>query len=98
MSTEINGNMGSLMAAATKDVFNAQLVTKTLTALNGSGSSPMPVDKASAEAQLVTRTLDTLNGSSTRGVGLGSQSDYDFQKDVLGGYALGKGLIINDKT
>ncbi|WP_291328834.1 hypothetical protein [Desulfovibrio sp. UCD-KL4C] len=46
-------------------------------------------------AQVVTKTLDYLNSSQTSS---STNSDYDFQKSVLGAYFAGKGAIANVKT
>ena len=48
----------------------------------GNGSSPAPVDKASAEGALVSKTLDYMNSGSTSGDKTGMAQSYDFQTSV----------------
>ncbi len=89
----ISGGVGSTSTGMDQQLFNAQLVTKTLDYMNSSGSSPAPVDKTSFEGALVSKTLDYMNpggGSDKTGM---SQS-YNFQKDVLSAYT-GMGVISN---
>ncbi|KAB1440281.1 hypothetical protein [Pseudodesulfovibrio senegalensis] len=90
---ELSIGASSLGNAMDQQTFGAQVVTKTLDYMNNSGSSPAPVDKASAEGALVSKTLDYMNsGSGSDKTGM-AQS-YQFQKDVLGSYA-GMGVINN---
>ncbi|GAB6178005.1 hypothetical protein JCM16814_28960 [Desulfobaculum senezii] len=96
MSNFSISNAASKMARQT---FGAQVVSKTLDYMNQSGSSspnPLaPVDKTTFGAQVVTKTLDFMNAKPFGG---GSNSDYDFQKDVLQAATVGKGTVFNTNT
>lgn len=75
-------------SAEDRQLFGAQVVTKTLDYMNnqgGSGNSLAPVDKASFGAAVVAKTLDYMNSGNSHDNGM-AQS-YDFQKSVLGGHA-----------
>jgi hypothetical protein len=79
-----------------QQTFGAAVVSETLDFMNnsGSGSGFAPVDKQSAEGALVSKTLDFMNSGSSSGDSSGMAQSYNFQTDVLGGFA--KGSIINN--
>ncbi|WP_147821872.1 hypothetical protein [Salidesulfovibrio onnuriiensis] len=87
----ISGGVGG--ASLGQQMFDAQLVSKTLDYMNNSGSSPAPVDKASFDGALVSKTLDYMNqgGGSDK---TGMSQTYDFAKDVLSSQT-GMGVISN---
>ncbi|WP_243545758.1 hypothetical protein [Pseudodesulfovibrio tunisiensis] len=91
MSMSIGGVGGPM--PFDRQTFGAAVVSETLDYMNqsGSGSGMAPVDKSSAEGMLVSKTLDYMNPGSSDPSGM-TQS-YNFQKDVLGGYA--KGVVVD---
>ena len=86
------GGLGS-SSAFDQQTFGAAVVSKTFDYMNNSGGSSLaPVDKQTFGASLVTKTLNNMNpGASYDKSGM-SQS-YQFQTDVLGGFA--KGSIVD---
>lgn len=87
--TTISGGVSD--SGRDQQMFNAQLVTKTLDTMNNRGNSVAPVDKASFDGALVTKTLDTMNPGSGSDK-TGSAQSYNFQKDVLSAHT-GMGII-----
>lgn len=82
-----------------KQVFGAEVVSKTLDYLNKSDSSGgfgAVTDKQTFVAAVVSGTLNAMNSGSLGGGG--NSSDYGFQKDVLAAGALGKGGMVNGKV
>lgn len=81
-----------------KQVFGAEVVSKTLDYMNNSGSSARAgaiTDKQSFGAAVVSGTLDTMNSGAMGG---GKNNDYEFQKDVLAAGMIGKGGMVNGKV
>ena len=62
------------------------------TAADSMNSAPM--DKQTFGAAVVSKTLDYMNSGSGSSGSL--NSDYDFQKSVLGSYASGIGKLVDD--
>ncbi len=94
----IGNTLSTGPSAEDRQLFGAQVVTKTLDYMNnqgGSGNTLAPVDKASFGAAVVAKTLDYMNSG---GLGGGGNSDYDFQTKVLEGGLAAKGRMINDKA
>ncbi|WP_320169078.1 hypothetical protein [Maridesulfovibrio sp.] len=67
--------------------------------ISGISQAATAIDTATEKqlfgAQVVTKTLDYMNSSQS---GSSSNSDYDFQKSVLGAAYSGVGTITNIKT
>ncbi|WP_432737725.1 hypothetical protein [Maridesulfovibrio sp. FT414] len=67
--------------------------------ISGITTAASAVDKATEKqlfgAQVVTKTLDYMNSQQS---GSSTNSDYDFQKSVLGAAYSGVGAITNIKT
>jgi len=95
MSTD---SISGLSSASIQQSMGSQVVNSTLDNLNGqSSSNNMNItDKDSFGAAVVGKTLDYMNSGSS------SQSDmaqtYEFNKDVLGGYAAGLGAVADFKV
>ena len=56
--------------------------------------SSAPMDRQTFGAAVVSKTLDYMNSGSGSSGSL--NSDYDFQKSVLGSYASGIGKLVDD--
>lgn len=80
MTMTIDGGLG---LSQDRQLFGAQVVSKTLDYMNnyGGSSSPAPFDKETFGAAVVSKTLDYMNAGGS-GMDRSSQS-YDFQKSVL---------------
>lgn len=91
-------SISGLSSALNLQSFGSQVVSSTLDTMNGqSSSSNMNItDKDSFGAAVVGKTLDYMNSGSSH------QSDmaqtYEFNKDVLGGYASGLGAVADLKV
>jgi hypothetical protein len=59
----------------------------------GQGAGSAITDKESFGAAVVSSTLDKLNSGPS-----GGNSDYEFQKTVLGGHAASLGLVADYKV
>lgn len=95
MNTDSLSSMGSAASYLDRQLFGAEVVSKTLNNLNGDfGSSSMsPVDRQSFGAAVVDNTLKLMN-SGTGASNMGGMSQtYNFAKDVLGGYMSGVGAL-----
>lgn len=74
-------------------VYGAQVVSKTLDYLNGGssyGTCDGGYDAQTVGASVVSKTLDYMNNGGTKNAVTNS---YNFNKDVLGAYYLGKGAV-----
>lgn len=67
--------------------------------ISGLSSAAAAVDSTTEKqlfgAQVVTKTLDYMNSDQNNS---SNNSDYDFQKSVLGAHFTGKGALTNIKT
>ncbi|GAB7022600.1 hypothetical protein [Salidesulfovibrio brasiliensis] len=92
MSMMIDGGLG---LSQDKQLFGAQVVSKTLDYMNnyGGAASAAPFDKQTFGAAVVSKTLDYMNSGGT-GMDRSSQS-YDFQKSVLSAAYNPVGAITN---
>ncbi|WP_027180080.1 hypothetical protein [Maridesulfovibrio bastinii] len=67
-----------------------------ITGIDSSVSTTTASDKQTFGAQVVTKTLDYMNSDS--GNSGSTNSDYDFQKSVLGSHYSGLGAIADTKA
>ncbi len=86
------------MSGVDRQMFGAQVVSKTMDYLNNSSSpgfAPMgATDKQTFGAQVVSKTMEYMNTGGGRDAS-GMSATYSFNKDVLGAYATGKGALAN---
>ncbi|EHJ48994.1 hypothetical protein DFW101_2994 [Solidesulfovibrio carbinoliphilus subsp. oakridgensis] len=88
-------SLGSLAAAMDKQTIGAEVVSKTLDAMNGfSATSSTPTDKQTFGAAVVGKTLEYMNSGGTGSHAASDMSQtYNFSKDVLGAYTSGVGSL-----
>lgn len=92
----MSSDYSSISPFMDKQIFGAQVVSKTLDYMNNSsGGGFAPVDKQTFGAAVVSKTLDYMNSGSMGGAGSagGMSQTYNFSKDVLGAYTSGIGAL-----